>query len=346
MPMRILHLIDSLDYGGAEKLLMAYIPLLDSDQHIVVTLNGPNVYDQNSYIYRDLNINPRKNIFKAVLLIRNIIKENDVDIVHSHSFWTNIISRLATPKRVRLFNHYHFADYDTMKQKSSVKRMILLDKIFIHKSLVRLAVSEYVATILKKEFPKAIIKVIPNFINCIPAEQGKKEKNNRNLRIVAVGNCNLEKNYQMIIESFALLKEEPFSLDIIGGGEKLDFYKDQLRSLEINNVRFLGYVPDVRTRIKQYDLFLSASISETFGIAILEAICARLPLLLSNIPAFKEIAPKSALFFNPQDKTDLIEKLRFYFKNRTEPEYDDYDRTLCKYSADTFIAELHNIYNN
>jgi glycosyltransferase involved in cell wall biosynthesis len=346
MPMRILHFIDSLDYGGAEKLLTAYIPLLDKDQHIVVTLNGPNVYDQNGYSYRELNINPRNNFLKAVLSIRKIIKENHIDIIHTHSFWTNIISRLATPNRVKLFNHYHFADYDTMNQKSSVKRMILFDKLLIHKRLVRLAVSEYVATFLKKIFPKATIKVIPNFINCIPAELVKKEKTNRTLSIVAVGNCNFEKNYQMIIESFALLKDEPFSLDIIGGGAKLDFYKDQLRSLEIYNVRFLGFVPDVRMRMMQYDLFLSASISETFGIAVLEAMCARLPLLLSNIPAFKEIAPKSAIFFNPHDKSDLIEKLRFYQENRIAPEYDDYDRTLFKYSADTFVAELNNIYNN
>jgi glycosyltransferase involved in cell wall biosynthesis len=344
--MRILHLIDSLDYGGAEKLLMAYIPLLDSDQHIVVTLNGPNVYDQNSYIYRELNINPRKNIFKAVLSIRNIIKENNVDIVHSHSFWTNIISRLATPKRVKLFNHYHFADYDTMKQKSSVKRMILLDKLFIHKRLVRLAVSEYVATILKKIFPGSTIKVIPNFINCMPGELVKKAKTNRNLNIVAIGNCNLEKNYQLILESFALLKEEPINLDIIGGGEKLDFYKNQLKNLNINNVRFLGFVPDVSVRMKQYDLFLSASLSETFGIAVLEAMCARLPLLLSDIPAFKEVAPKSAFFFNPLDKTDLIEKLRFFLEYAADPEYDDYERTLCKYSANTFLTGLNDIYNN
>jgi glycosyltransferase involved in cell wall biosynthesis len=346
MPMRILHFIDSLDYGGAEKLLTAYIPLLDKDQHIVVTLNGPNVYDQNSYCYRELNINPRKNFLKAVLSIRKIIRENDIDIVHTHSFWTNIISRVATPKVVQLFNHYHFADYDTMNHRASVKRMILFDKLFVHKRLVRLAVSEYVATILKNVFPKATIKVIPNFINCKPTELVKKGKPNRKLNIVAVGNCNLEKNYQMIIESFALLKEEPISLDIIGGGAKLDFYKDQLRSLEIYNVRFLGFVSDVRMQMKQYDLFLSASISETFGIAVLEAMCARLPLLLSNIPAFKEIAPKSAIFFNPHDKSDLIEKLRFYQENRIAPEYDDYDRTLFKYSADTFVAELNNIYNN
>ena len=166
--MRILHLIDSLNYGGAETLLMSYVPLLDDHEHVVVTLRGPNSFKKGNYEYIELNINPPGVILKALFAIRKIISEKKIDIVHSHSYWTNIISRLATPGKIKLINHYHFADYDTMKHKKSVKRMILIDKILNRKALVRVAVSDYLGKVLKETFPNSKISVIPNFINCTP----------------------------------------------------------------------------------------------------------------------------------------------------------------------------------
>src|SRR5690606_42143378 len=88
------------------------------------------------------------------------------DIVHPHYDWTNIISRFATPRKIKLLNHYHFADYDTMKNKPSVKRMVMIDKLFHHRQLVRIGVSEYVGNILRNTFPGSNIAIIPNFINC------------------------------------------------------------------------------------------------------------------------------------------------------------------------------------
>jgi len=343
---RILHFIDSLNYGGAETLLMSYIPLLANDEHFVVTLSGPNVYEQVNYEYINLNTKPVAGVFKAALAIRKIIAEKQIDIVHSHSFWTNIISRLATGRKIKLINHYHFADYDTMKHKRSVKRMILLDRITNRKKLIRVAVSEYIAKILNDTFPKRNIKVIPNFINCKQLKKEKGPGNNKELKVIAVGSCNMEKNYSLVLRAFEALREEPISIDIMGGGLRLDFYRNEAKRMGLNKVRFCGIVPNARDHLKNYDLFLSASISETFGIAVLEGICAKLPLLISNIPAFNEIAPDGSLFFNPHDKNDLIKNLKFFLDNPVNSDTADYDRILNKYSEQSFLLELKNLYNN
>lgn len=342
--MRILHFIDSLDYGGAETLLMSYIPLLDDYEHTVVTLNGPNVYKKINGEYIQLNIKPVKGFIGAVRRLRKIITQKKIDIVHTHSFWTNIISRLATPRGVRLFNHYHFADYDTMKHRPAVKKMILIDKISSRKSLTRIAVSEYVAKILRNTFPKATIKVIPNFINCMPAARDRHEAR-WELKVIAVGNCNTEKNYSVVLQAFEALKDEPIKIDIIGGGEFLEMYRGKVKASGLEKVYFYGFEPNVREKLLEYDLFLSASVSETFGIAVLEAVCAKLPLLLSAIPAFKEIAPKDACFFNPSDKDDLILKLKGFLNDCRDIDYSDYERVLQKYSAQNFVFELRNLYN-
>jgi len=344
--MRILHFIDSLDHGGAEALLMSYLPLLDNYEHVVVTLNGPNVYRKANYEYIELNINPVRGILKAVFAIRKIIAEKKINIVHSHSHWTNIISRLATPRKIKLINHYHFADYDTMKNKTSVKRMILVDKILNRKALIRVAVSDYVGKILKETFPKSTINVIPNFSDCVSTAAIKRSVAREELRVIAVGNCNLEKNYGLVIQAFEALKEEPISIDIIGGGGCLDFYRDEVKRFGLNKIRFCGSIPRAREKMTDYDLFLSASISETFGIAVLEGICAKLPLLISDIPAFNEIAPKAACFFNPYDKNDLINKLKIFLDSHSNIDDADYERILQKYSSRAFLFKIRNLYNN
>lgn len=112
----------------------------------------------------------------------------------------------------------------------------------------------------------------------------------------------------------------------------------------LTKVRFCGLIPNVRDHLVNYDLFLSTSISETFGIAVLEGICARLPLLISNIPAFNEIAPKGSLFFNPNDKNDLVNSLRNFLNSPHSPDLVEYNRILRKYSAKIYLSELQNLY--
>jgi hypothetical protein len=344
--MRILHFIDSLDYGGAETLLMSYIPLLNEHQHIVVTLTGPNVYKLSNYEYIELNIVPPWGALKAASALLRIISEKNIDIVHSHSFWTNIISRLGTPKKIRLINHYHFAEYDTMKQKRSVKARILIDKVTSRKRLTRVAVSEYVAKILNDTFPKAVVNVVPNFISCEPSAPRARTVDNNQLKVIAVGNCNVEKNYEFVLQAFLGLQDKPITLDIIGGGDQLDFYQNEVKRLGLQKVNFCGSVANAREKLINYDLFLSASISETFGIAILEGVCAKIPLMLSDIPAFNEIAPRQTIFFDPYDKDDLVTKLTAFSNNKKEYDYSDYGRVIEKYAAHTFLSKLEEVYND
>lgn len=344
--MRILHFIDSLNYGGAETLLMSYIPLLNNHEHFVVTMRAPNLYKQDKYEYIELDATPVAGVVKAALAIRKIVAKKHIDIVHSHSFWTNIISRLGAPGRVKLINHYHFADYDTMKYKSAVRKMILLDRVTAPKRLIRVAVSEYVAKVLKGVFPNGNVKLIPNFIDCTLPTFERKPANRRELRVVAVGSCNVEKNYGVVFQAFEALKEEPITIDIIGGGDRLETYMADVKRMGLNKVRFCGLIPNVKEHLANYDLFLSASISETFGLAVLEGICAKLPLLISNIPAFNEIAPASAQFFDPYDKNELVKHLLEFLNNRRDPDLPDYNRILHKYSASSHLEELMNLYNS
>lgn len=341
----VLHLIDSFNSGGAETLIKSYIPLLPHYKHLVVVFEQTDEILPKDYLFINLNLHPKKNFFRIVLSLKKLITENKVDIVHSHSYWSNILSRLSTPSYLKVINHYHFSDYDTLSRTPSVRRMIFVDKFIGHKNLVRIAVSNYVGKILSKTFKICNPVILTNFV--IPSSDNRYALKNgiNNLKVVAVGHCNKEKNYNVILDAFKLLRNKPITIDIIGGGGLLTYLKNEVDKQQLDNIKFLGSVLWAPKFLPNYNLYLSTSKLETFGMASIEAMAAGLPLLLSKIPAFLEVAEDYAIFFDPDDPIDLANKLEEFLMQKYKfPEKDFYKDRLAEYSKDKFIKNFNAIY--
>lgn len=349
--MKILHLIDSLGYGGAETLLMNYIPALDDHDHVIVTFSDTNFFKQvtDKFTYYNLKTNnPIRNLLPAVSKLKKIIARENVNIVHSHSYWTNIISRLATPKTKKLINHYHFADFDTLLGSYKVRLQLMIDKIISHRHLNRVAVSEYVYNILQRHFYKGENSCLPNFVNSQANKSIKPRIYSKRtpLKIIAVGNLKQEKGYDLLIEAFERLKKHPIQMDVYGDGDNLETYVNELNKKGIKALRFRGKKKSTPELLQQYDLYCSCSTSETFGIALIEAVSAGLPILVSDIPAFKEVAPESAIFFKKADTDDFVYKLLAIYQNGVVTKEESYKFVLKKYSPAMFLKNLRKIYQS
>jgi glycosyltransferase involved in cell wall biosynthesis len=59
--------------------------------------------------------------------------------------------------------------------------------------------------------------------------------------------------------------------------------------------------------------FVSASLMEGFGLPPLEAMQANCPVLVSDIPSFKEVCEESAFYFDPNSINALKEELHFVY---------------------------------
>jgi glycosyltransferase involved in cell wall biosynthesis len=85
---------------------------------------------------------------------------------------------------------------------------------------------------------------------------------------------------------------------------------DELKAKDL--VRFLGLVPDnqLGSLYKNSLGFAFPSLSEGFGLPGLEAMNAGTLLLASEIPVFKEIYGKNAIYFNPLDFSSIERSMR------------------------------------
>jgi len=129
--------------------------------------------------------------------------------------------------------------------------------------------------------------------------------------LLAVGHFEHRKNYIRLIDAIAHLRDRGSvcNLLIIGNdsGERLKI-EEKIAALNLSdNIRILSGLSDleVRSAYKLCTLFVFPSAYEGFGIPILEAMAAGVPMVLSDIPVFREITQNKSVYF-PNDNSDSM----------------------------------------
>ena len=120
------------------------------------------------------------------------------------------------------------------------------------------------------------------------------------------------------------------------------------QSAPLHNVRTLGRVDDaeVAKRLAQRPVFVSPSLYEPFGLAVLEAAQAGCPLVLSDIPTFRELWGGAAVFTPPGDEAALADAVQHLM---LQPELrlelgEAARRRSRRYKVSAMAARLHGIY--
>ncbi len=183
----------------------------------------------------------------------------------------------------------------------------------IHTSLKMITVSEF----SKKELIKYLkvdsdkLEVIYNGSpQIITTNYLHTEKNKKYL--ITIGNARPRKNLETLFKAITLLKNEIPDLKLLIIG-KMDKRMANLKQRYSNeNIVFAGFIEEE----KKYDLIKNSialvfpSLYEGFGLPIVEAGVLKTPVICSDIPAFREITNGSALFFEPKNEKDLVEKIK------------------------------------
>lgn len=316
---RLVIVIDRLGRGGAEVLIDGILPALNKKYNVLlVTLfESEKNFDDSSFVCEKklvLGFTSKFSLPSCILKLRRIIKDYQVTLVHAHLFYSSLIARLATPKNIPLIYSLHNEMSKDIFNNNVIARF--LEKNTIKKNHFALAVSDAVLVDYENIFgkqPRAI--VLKNFINdeYYVAPKIRNFEDVTSFKMVAVANIKRSKNYEYLIEAFKYLKDEKVSLDIYGGGssEKIAELQQEIDAHQLS-VQFKGLHPYINEVLPKYDIYISSSIFEGFGLSVIEGMANGLPLLLSDIKIFHEVTEGNALFFdltNPQSLVDLIKKL-------------------------------------
>ena len=106
----VLHIIDTLSVGGAEKLVAGVIDEMKGYNHHLIVLRGPETLREQikaPYHFVNLQCSSFTQLISKSRIVRKYIRDNKIDIVHSHLYESNLLARLGTPQSVSLINSIH-----------------------------------------------------------------------------------------------------------------------------------------------------------------------------------------------------------------------------------------------
>ena len=330
-------------------LLSHTLHLLPEMEHIVVHLFESkglqaNVYDKACEVIC-LNNTGWKSMPSSIFKLRSIIKRRKPILVHSHLFYSTLLTRLAIPSSVPLVSTIHSLYSKDAFEKNN--KSLLVEKLTIKKKHALIAVSQFVLKDYLTYVPFEGKKfVLYNFIPASFFKMDERPVQNGIVKCIAIGNLKEAKNYPYLLSIFRQLKDEAISLDIYGTGS-LEKELQQTIVSENLNVRLCGNIDDVYKVLPEYDLFLQASAHEGFGLSVIEAMAARLPLALSDIPVFREVTNGLAHFFPLDDALNAAALIKQAVEDKSHLRLlsdQGYSFVREHYSSETYLRELLRIY--
>ncbi|RYG18404.1 MAG: glycosyltransferase [Chitinophagaceae bacterium] len=323
-------------------MLVQVIKKLHGYRNIVVALERTNHFENelecDEYICLD---KPGfLSLPAAVIALRKLVKDRNIDLVHSHLPLSNFVARLGVPASVPLVTTIHnsiatsgdykkwfirFLDRTTYRFRPSTM-------IFVSQN----AQSDYFSVLKMKDTQGVLLY---NFVDISLYPENKSyDPGEPDFKMVCVAALSRQKNLGFLIEGLGSIKDQAVSLDIFGKGELQSELQD---AIERNNavVTLKGQVKNINQLLPHYQLYVMSSLFEGFSLSVLEAMAAGLPLLLSDIPSFREQCGNNAIYFDLADRKDLEAKLLFIKNNRNlRIQMSESGR---RYVAENFTIEKH-----
>lgn len=350
--MKILKLTTLLDFGGQEKQYISFTekPQLLRHEYIFIAIgyggNAENILKERGFKVYILNQNFSIKHLLNIWTIYKLIKKIKPDIVHTAAAEANfhglVAGKLAGVKTI-------IAEEIGIPNHSSVAKKIF--RLIYKLSNKVIGVSQSVKNFLvhSNEIPEQKGKVIYNPVS-IPKEFPKKKSHQ--FEIVFVGRLEQVKNVTILIKALSKIEIPNIHLTIVGDGrekENLEQLCDELN--QKNRITFTGFYAEPSEYLCSADLFVLPSFSEGFGIAAVEAMMMKVPVLCSNVGGIPEFINDgvNGWLFNPNNENELIVKLEMILNlnknNLHEIAQKGYDSVIEKFTVEKYIHNLETFYD-
>ena len=319
----VIHLIESLGAGGAERLLYTNLKRLDKRrfQSEVITVFSQATHWEESIRalgvkVTSLNCRNLRNLTKGVQRLRRILQSNQPDLIHTHLWAANVIGRVAGRlSRIPVISSIHNPDHepDAWNDGAAVSPLKLrlawlMDLWTARFGCERLVgVSEYVRRSAHERlrFPLERIDLLYNpididqFHSRPPRGRQKLVEELRlpegSVVLLNVARVSPQKGLLHAIRALPAVREKYPEAYLVSAGDASDQrwlsrLQAEADSLGIARyVRFLGARRDIPDLLRSCDLFVFPSLYEGLGISLVEAMAAGCACVASRVGPIPEV---------------------------------------------------------
>lgn len=352
MVTRILHIITTIDRGGAENQLLALAKaqVRGGDVVLVGAIKGNNELKED---FKKSGIGvfsttTGKNLIKQMLKIYQEIKEFGPDVVHAHLPRAELMIA-CLPIRVPLVVSRHNSENFFPNAPQFISRLFSRYVGFRANRIIFISQHAKEYSLASREIlaSKKVALVYYGIESNIVLKQKRKTDRFTDFafKFITVSRLVEQKDLETQIRGVNRLRNQNVVLEIIGEGELLGQLESLVNDLHLNEkVKFLRRTAHVMEALANADCFILSSKYEGFGLVILEAILSGIPIIASDIPTTREILGNDyRLLFKVGDDEKLAELMQKVMV--TEVLYDEkYEAILNQFSIDKTQKEIDEVY--
>jgi len=346
-----------MDIGGTEKVILQLCKTLKSDFNkiIVCSTYGVHVKDLNDfkikhYTIPDMESKNLINVIKSFLIIRKVIKEEQIHIVHTHHRMAAFYGRV-----LNIFNkyiHIHTAHNTFYNKRMFTKFSLSKSKIICVGEKVKENLINYFK--IKNDSIEVIYNGVErNTIEKKPIPELIDLKKQGNFIVGNIGRLSEQKGFPYFIEACRLIKQinSEIKLCIIGDGELREELMLLSKKYELEDtLLFLGYRNDIENVIDHCDLLVLSSLWEGLPLTPMEVFMQKKTLIATGVDGTLEVVEhmKNGLIIKPKDSIAIKDSILELYGNREllyqleQNAYETYER---KFDISIFIKNYREFYN-
>jgi glycosyltransferase involved in cell wall biosynthesis len=285
--MKILHLLQSPHFSGAENVVCQIIGLFNSDKHIEM------VYCSQEGPIRNA-LNDRKIRFEALPAftlkeVKKIIAKEKPDLIHAHDMRASLYCSLVCGN-IPFVSHIHNNALDA--RGVSLKSFAYIYAGLKAKHIFWVSRSAFEGYAFNKIIKKKS-SVLYNIIDVDALyERMKEDQNTYDYDLIFLGRLTEPKNPLRLVKVFKLLKDQKSDVKIavVGTGDLEQEVKDEVNRLQLtDNVDFLGYQSNPLKILHDSKIMIMTSIWEGTPMCALEAMGLGVPIVSTPVDGLKDI---------------------------------------------------------
>ena len=350
MALNVCHVITSIERGGAENqlLILCREQKQRGLQVKVIYLKGrPELARE----FEELGILTERipgSFMRQFISVRAHLKKIQPEVLHAHLPRAELTT-LRAPVKTKVVISRHNCERFFPTGPLWISRV--LSKVCLRRANVIIAISESVREFLIESGEIAQdkkIAVIHYGYKFTSSMQLSDYSHQARFSLISIGRLVAQKDYRTLLNAASLLSNIgiDYSWTILGEGRLENELKSLSASLGLESiVNWKGKVEDPNHYLLHSHVFVICSIYEGFGLVILEAINAGIPIVCSRIKPFEEILGEDYVGFfevgNPQSLVSAI----LLSKSNPEKFIDQAMVVKPKFSASEMSNKVTDLYD-
>lgn len=337
---RIVHIIGGGEIGGAERLVLTLMQLLDKTRYevqLICLCPGPfaELAAEKGFKVTTLAMKHRLDI-TMIKPIRQYLAENHIDLVHTHGVRANLVGRPAAKKEglpvVTTVHSVLDYDYDHVLKAYVARLVTRLGNKYTDQFI---AISKAIAQeLVDLKVPENKINIIYNGLDTSklistrpPEELSSSWGLNPNCPVISmIARLHPVKGHEYFLRAARLVIDSGIEARflIIGEGISRHDIEIQVKQLGLEDyVVMPGYYSQVADIYAISSILCVPSLMEGLGLVVLEAMYCGVPVIASRVGGIPEIISNGVdgILIEPGDFKALAEAITSLYKDANQREF-------------------------